>query len=162
MKPDAASICLHEHFVEARRTNKLTNMFFTSIPSTSQSLAGDFPSNREQHNDCRRPQKLSQTSMSSPLFRDPEAGAGAADPLVPQPASEFPPAEPSFGGLKANPMARTRREKVKFFDSADWASGRPPSDSETAKLDRLSELTQAPESIAPVAEGELGSPSTGE
>ncbi|KAH0785248.1 hypothetical protein GPJ56_010891 [Histomonas meleagridis] len=28
---------------------------------------------------------------------------------------------PNLGKLKANPRARGRRDKVKFFDSADWA-----------------------------------------
>ncbi|KAH0787143.1 hypothetical protein GPJ56_009141 [Histomonas meleagridis] len=28
---------------------------------------------------------------------------------------------PNLGRLKANPRARGRRDKVKFFDSADWA-----------------------------------------
>lgn len=35
---------------------------------------------------------------------------------VPQPERR-----PNLGGLKPNPRARGRRDKVKFFDSADWA-----------------------------------------
>ena len=29
-----------------------------------------------------------------------------------------------YGRLKANPKARARRGRVKFFDSADWATGK--------------------------------------
>ena len=32
-----------------------------------------------------------------------------------------PPAANRYGGLKSNKKARNRRDKVKFFDSADWA-----------------------------------------
>lgn len=32
-----------------------------------------------------------------------------------------PPAGNRYGGLKSNKKARNRRDKVKFFDSADWA-----------------------------------------
>jgi hypothetical protein len=94
--------------------------------------------------------------MSSLLFGagdDPAADEGAVDPLAPEPEPEPTPG-PSFGALKKNAAARGRREKVKFFDSADWASGRQNTDSQTATPDRLSALTQAPAANAPVVEGE--------
>lgn len=34
---------------------------------------------------------------------------------------EQPKTKPMLGNLRPNPKARGRRDKVKFFDSADWA-----------------------------------------
>jgi hypothetical protein len=102
----------------------------------------------------------------SPLFGSPLGGGGEPEnPLarLAEPSPSQPPRPgPSFGGLKANAAARGRREKVKFFDSADWASGRQGSDSERATPDRLSELTQASAGDAPVAADAEASPLTGD
>ena len=38
---------------------------------------------------------------------------------------------PNLGKLKANPRARGRRDKVKFFDSADWAMKSQQGDQQT-------------------------------
>jgi hypothetical protein len=56
-----------------------------------------------------------QNMGDSPLFGD------APPPEAPPP--EAPPSQPKgkFGNLRANAGAKGRRDKVKFFDSADWA-----------------------------------------
>ena len=48
--------------------------------------------------------------------------------LVPEgeQTEEQPPQQPpaGYGRLKSNPKAKARRGGVKFFDSADWATGK--------------------------------------
>jgi hypothetical protein len=48
---------------------------------------------------------------------DPPPDVPDADAPPPQPAGK----KPAFGNLKGNDRAKGRRDKVKFFDSADWA-----------------------------------------
>lgn len=61
------------------------------------------------------------------------------------PSEEKPACEqkPNLGGLKPNPRARGRRDKVKFFDSADWAmKNQETKDAEKAPPQRMQVYTE--------------------
>jgi hypothetical protein len=100
----------------------------------------------------------SQIAMASILVGDGENEAD--DPLArtPQPG----PPTGGFGALKPNPAARGRRDKIKFFDSADWASGRQPVDPNATGTEQFSAFTPSAIAASPSANSDGASPLTGD